>query len=63
MIANHVAGVACFSIQSLRAAAELADERLHTKIEYEDIEDSYERALHRIRQSNLDSLPIYHHIL
>jgi len=28
-----------------------------------DIEDSYDRALHRIRQSNLNSLPLHHHVL
>ena len=62
-IANHVAGVARFGIQSLYAAAELAVERSHDTIRPADIEDSYDRALHRIRQSNLDSLPLHHHIL
>lgn len=62
-IADRVAGVARFGIQSLRAAAELAEERHHPTILEEDIEDSFERAKHRIRQSNLDSLPIHHHIL
>ena len=62
-IANHVAGVARFGIQSLYAAAELAVERSHEKIQALDIDDSYDRALHRIRQSNLNFLPLHHHIL
>ena len=62
-IANHVAGVARFGIQSLYAAAELAVERSHETVQAVDIDDSYDRALHRIRQSNLNSLPLHHHIL
>ena len=63
MIANHVAGVARFGIQSLYAAAELAVERSHERIRPVDIDDSHDRALHRIRQSNLNSLPLHHHVL
>jgi Cdc6-like AAA superfamily ATPase len=62
-IANHVAGVARFGIQSLHAAAKLAVERSHETIRPADIEDSYDSALHRIRQSNLNSLPLHHHVL
>lgn len=62
-IANHVAGVARFGIQSLYAAAEIAVERSHETILPADIGDSYDRALHLIRQSNLNSLPLHHHTL
>lgn len=62
-IANYVAGVARFGIQSLYGAAELAVERSHETIRAVDIDDSYDRALHRIRQSNLNSLPLHHRIL
>ncbi|WP_394324575.1 Cdc6/Cdc18 family protein [Haloquadratum walsbyi] len=62
-IANHVAGVARFGIQSLHAAAKLAVERSHETIRPADIGDSYDSALHRIRQSNLNSLPLHHHVL
>jgi Cdc6-like AAA superfamily ATPase len=62
-IASHVAGVARFGIQSLYAAAKLTVERSHETIRPGDIDDSYDRALHRIRQSNLNSLPLHHHVL
>jgi Cdc6-like AAA superfamily ATPase len=61
-IANHVAGIARFGIQSLYAAAELAVELSHETIRAVDIEDSYDQALRRIRQSNLNSLPLHYHI-
>jgi Cdc6-like AAA superfamily ATPase len=47
-IANHVAGVARFGIQSLYAAAELAVERSHATVRPLDIEDTHDCALHRI---------------
>ncbi|RDZ53099.1 AAA family ATPase [Haloferax sp. Atlit-4N] len=62
-IADEVAGVARFGIQALRAAAELADERGRSSIHGPDINDSFERAQHRIRKSNLRSLPFHHHVL
>jgi len=62
-IADEVAGVARFGIQALRAAAELATERGHSRIHGVDIDDSFERAQHRIRQANLRSLPFHHHVL
>jgi len=62
-IADDVAGVAREGIQALRAAAMLADERGHGTITDEDIDDAYERARHRIRQSNLRSLPFHHQVL
>ncbi|MEA5387142.1 Cdc6/Cdc18 family protein [Haloarculaceae archaeon H-GB11] len=62
-IADDVAGVARNGIQSLRAAAEIADERGHSSIHDEDIADCYERARRRIREANLQSLPFHHHVL
>jgi Cdc6-like AAA superfamily ATPase len=37
--------------------------RSHETIQPADIDDSYDRALHRIRQSNLNSLSLHHHVL
>jgi Cdc6-like AAA superfamily ATPase len=62
-IDGEVGGVAREGIQSLRAAAELAEERGHDKITDSDIADCYERARHWIRQKNLESLPYHHHLL
>jgi cell division control protein 6 len=62
-IADAVAGVAREGIQALRAAAELASERGHGMIERVDIDDSFDRARHRIRVSNQQSLPFHHHVL
>jgi len=62
-IADDVAGVAREGIQALRAAAKLAAERGHGTVESADIDDSFERARHRIRQSNLRSLPYHHQVL
>jgi len=62
-IADEVAGVARFGIQALRAAAELATERGHRRILDVDVDDSFERAQHRIRKSNLRSLPFHNHVL
>jgi Cdc6-like AAA superfamily ATPase len=62
-IADEVAGVARYGIQSLRAAAELADEREHERVGAVDVADAFERARHRIRESNLRSLPFHHHVL
>ena len=62
-IADEVAGVAREGIQSLRAAAELAGERGHSQIREPDVDDAYERARRWIRESNLQSLPIHHHVI
>jgi Cdc6-like AAA superfamily ATPase len=62
-IADEVAGIARYGIQSLRAAARIADEREHWEIEDADIDDSFERARHRIRKLNLRSLPFHHHVV
>jgi len=62
-IADEVAGVAREGIQSLRAAAELAGERGHSQVREPDVDDAYERARRWIRESNLQSLPIHHHVI
>ncbi len=62
-IDGEVGGVAREGIQSLRAAAELAEERGHERITDTDIADSFERARHWIREQNLQSLPYHHHVL
>ncbi|QRV14253.1 AAA family ATPase [Haloterrigena salifodinae] len=62
-IADEVAGVARKGIQSLRAAAELARKRGHHRIRDRDVDDAYERARHRIREMNLESLPWHHQVL
>lgn len=56
-IADEVAGVARYGIQSLLAAAEVAVERGHDRIRNRDVEDSFERARAKVRQANLRSLP------
>jgi len=55
--------VARRGIQGLRAAAEIAGERGHHRIQADDVEDCFERARRRIRQSNLRSLPFHHQVL
>jgi Cdc6-like AAA superfamily ATPase len=62
-IANHVAGVARFGIQALYADAELAVKRSHARLRPLDVDDAYDRAFHRVRQSNRNSLPLHHHVL
>lgn len=62
-LADEAAGVARVGIQALRAAAELAAERGRTQIADADVADAFERARHRIRASNLTSLPYHHQVL
>lgn len=62
-IADEVAGVARDGIQTLRAAAELAYDQGIRRADAIDIEVAYERAKHRIRQLNLESLPFHHQVL
>jgi Cdc6-like AAA superfamily ATPase len=62
-IAGQSVGVARDAIQTLRAAAENAEERGHGRILDDDVEDAYERARHRIREANLRSLPYHHQVL
>jgi cell division control protein 6 len=56
-IADAQAGVARRGIQSLRAAAEVAADAGHDRIQEADIERGYQRARSDIRAANLDSLP------
>ncbi|ELZ48959.1 ATPase AAA [Halorubrum coriense DSM 10284] len=62
-IADDVAGVAREGIQTLRAAAEIANECEHTSIHDTDVDDAYERARASIREANLQSLPFHHRVL
>ncbi|QLD84600.1 AAA family ATPase [Natronomonas halophila] len=62
-IADHQAGVARDAIQSLRAAAEVADERGHDEIHDADIERGYELAKRDIRKANIRSLPFAYQFL
>ena len=56
-------GVAREAIATLEAAAELASERGHDVIRDADVEDAYGRARHKIRLSNVESLPYHHQVL
>ncbi|WP_126665271.1 Cdc6/Cdc18 family protein [Haloterrigena salifodinae] len=56
-IADEVAGVARYGIQSLLSAAEFAEERDHSRIREHDIRDAFGRARTKIRETNLRSLP------
>lgn len=62
-IADRVAGVARRGIQSLRAAAELAFERGHSRITEADIDDCFDKARTAIRRSNLSSLTYHHQLI
>jgi len=62
-IADEAAGSARFGVQSLRSAAELGEERGHTEIHDEDVEDCFEHAQERIREQLLSSLSREHHIV
>lgn len=62
-IADDVAGVARRGIQTLRAAAEVAEERDHASIDDIDVVAGHERAREQIRKSNLNSLPFHHQVL
>ncbi|ADD05198.1 Orc1-type DNA replication protein [Natrialba magadii ATCC 43099] len=57
-IADETGGVARWAIQSVLAAAELAEERNHDRFREEDVQDSFERAKTKIRKANLRSLPV-----
>jgi Cdc6-like AAA superfamily ATPase len=62
-IANQTAGIARYAIQSLRAAAELAEEREHDEVLDEDVAESFARAKAAIRRQNLRSLSFGHHVV
>jgi len=61
-IANHVSGVARKGIQTLRAAGSIAADR-QCPVEAVEVDVAYQRAMHWIRESNLQSLPFHHHVL
>lgn len=61
-IADHVGGVARKGIQTLRAAAEIAAER-QCRIEAVGVDAAHERAMTWIREANLQSLTLHHHVL
>lgn len=56
-VADEVAGVARYGIQSVLAAAELAVERNHDRVREVDVRDGFDRARAKMRESNLRSLP------
>ncbi len=62
-IANEVAGVTRYGIQEVWAAAEVAGEHRHRRIEGDDVADSFERARRTMRGTNLHSLPFHHQVL
>jgi len=62
-IADEVAGVARDGIQTLRAAAELADRRERDRIGADLVDEAHEAAKRRIREHNLASLPLHHQVL
>jgi Cdc6-like AAA superfamily ATPase len=62
-IADEVAGVARYGIQTVHAAAEIATDRGHDVIRNADVDDAFPRAERRIRKANLLSLPFHHHFL
>ncbi|MFC6766043.1 Cdc6/Cdc18 family protein [Natrinema soli] len=59
-IADETNGVARWAIKSVLSAAELALERGHDHFHDEDIDDSFEHAMQKIRKANLRSLPLPH---
>ena len=62
-IADEVAGVARYGIQTVHAAGEIATDRGHDVIRDADIDDAFARAQRRIRKQNLLSMPFHHHLL
>ncbi|QLK25387.1 AAA family ATPase [Natrinema zhouii] len=59
-IADETGGVARWAIKSVLSAAELALERGHDHFHDEDVDDSFEHAMQKIRKANLRSLPLPH---
>ncbi|PCR89337.1 Cdc6/Cdc18 family protein [Natrinema ejinorense] len=59
-IADETGGVARWAIKSVLSAAELALERNHDHFYDEDVADSFEHAMQKIRKANLRSLPLPH---
>jgi len=60
-IGQRAEGAARTAIQTLRAAAHLADPEL--PIERVNVDAAYHQALSRIRRANLRSLPLHHHVV
>nr|WP_245742062.1 AAA family ATPase [Natrinema salaciae] len=59
-IADETGGVARWAIKSVLSAAELARERNHDYFYNDDVADSFEHAMQKIRKANLRSLPLPH---
>jgi len=59
-IADETGGVARWAIKSVLSAAELALKRGHDYFHDEDVDDSFEHAIQKIRKANLRSLPLPH---
>ncbi|OIB59375.1 Cdc6/Cdc18 family protein [Natrialba sp. SSL1] len=57
-IADTTNGEARWAIKSVLAAAELAVKRGHDEIHRRDVADSFDRAKRKIREDNLESLPV-----
>jgi len=62
-VADQAAGAARRGIQTLRAAAEVADEEEAREISEAHIRAGADRAREQIRESNLESLPFHHQVL
>ena len=61
-VADRAAGGARRGIQTLRAAGEIAGER-ECAVSDVDVDAAHARALRRIRELNLQSLTVHHHVL
>ncbi|AFZ74594.1 Cdc6/Cdc18 family protein [Natronobacterium gregoryi] len=57
-IADDCDGEARWAIKTVLAAAELAVDRGHDYFHDRDVQDGFERAKHKIRKANLQSLPV-----
>jgi len=62
-IADEVAGVARYGIQTIYDAAQIATDRGHDAIQGQDIDDAFPRARRRIRKAALLSMPFHHQLL
>ncbi|WP_373189964.1 Cdc6/Cdc18 family protein [Halolamina sp.] len=62
-IAAEVGGSARYAVQALRSAVDLGEERGHTEVKREDVEDCFDHAKGRIRRQLLASLSRQHHLV
>jgi len=62
-IADMAGGSARYAVQSLRSAVELGEERGHTSVHSEDVDDCFDHAKSRIREQLLASLSREHHLV